>query len=139
MEEKELKEQIKKIVIVVVAAILFTTALTFVFINKFGAKEISVNKLIDKNKELYVLVINKKTKNVKEIEEVLKEKELTYTVVNKDQELHYNDFLKKLSITDEDIIEPTIIYVLDKKANSILVNIKKTDDLNNFLEYNMNS
>ena len=139
MEDKELNEMIGKVTIVVLAAIIFTVLLTLVFINKFGAKQILVNKMIDNNETLYVLVINNETKNKKEIEKVLKDKEVVYTIVNKDVELHYNDFLKKISITNEDIIEPTLIYIEEKKANSILVDIKKIDDLKDFLEYNKKS
>ena len=139
MEDKELNEMIGKVTIVVLAAIIFTVLLTLVFINKFGAKQIPVNKMIDNNETLYVLVINNETKNKKEIEKVLKNKEIVYTIVNKDVELHYNDFLKKISITNEDIIEPTLIYIEEKKANSILVDIKKIDDLKDFLEYNKKS
>ena len=139
MEDKELNEMIGKVTIVVLAAIIFTVLLTLVFINKFGAKQIPVNKMIDNNETLYVLVINNETKNKKEIEKVLKDKEVVYTIVNKDVELHYNDFLKKISITNEDIIEPTLIYIEEKKANSILVDIKKIDDLKTFLEYNKKS
>ena len=137
MEDANLKEFTTNIIIWLVVVLVFGTMLTIVFINRFGSKEISINKKIEKQQELVILVISNETKNTNKIKEVLKKNELSYEIVNKDQEMYFEDFLDKLSLTEKDIVEPTLIYVQEEKPVAILVNVKDLDALNEFIEYNI--
>jgi len=137
MEDTNLKEFTTNIIIWLVVVLVFGTMLTIVFINRFGSKEISINKKIEKQQELVILVISNETKNTNRIKEVLKKNELSYEIVNKDQEMYFEDFLDKLSLTEKDIVEPTLIYVQEEKPVAILVNVKDLDALNEFIEYNI--
>ena len=137
MEDANLKEFTTNIIIWLVVVLVFGTMLTIVFINRFGSKEISINKKIEKQQELVILVISNETKNTNKIKEVLKKNELSYEIVNKDQEMYFEDFLDKLSLTEKDIVEPTLIYVQEENPVAILVNVKDLDALNEFIEYNI--
>ncbi len=137
MEDTNLRELIIKLVVWLVVVLVFGSLMTIILVNKFGSKNISINKKIDKEQNLVVLVVSKNTKNTKEIKSLLKTNNIKYEIVYKDKEMYFDDFLTKLDIEKKDIIEPTLIIIEDKKAKAILVDIKKTDDLKTFLEYNM--
>ena len=136
MEDQDLKELIVKLGAWLFVVVVFGSLMTIIFVNKFGSQEISINKKIDKKDSLVILVINNKVDNTKEIKNTLKKKNIKVEVVNKDKERYFNDFLRKLSITEKDIVEPTLIIVKEGKVTAILVEIKDLDELNSFLEYN---
>ncbi|MBR3210520.1 MAG: hypothetical protein IKF71_01100 [Bacilli bacterium] len=136
MEDTDLKELSRNLIIWLVVVVVFGSLMTIIFINKFGSKDIPINKIIDKKESLVVLIINNETKNTEQIQKKLEEYPLEYEVVNKDKERYYNEFLKKISITEEDIVEPTVLIIQKKKVKSILVDIENIEDLNTFLDYN---
>ncbi len=136
MEDLELKELARNIGIWLFALIVFGSLFVIILINKFGVKDISINQAIDKEDELVVLVLNTDTKNRNEIKKCLNENNVSYKIVYKNRERYFDDFLLKLDLEEKDIVVPTIIYIKDQKANSILVDIKDIDDLYSFLEYN---
>ena len=136
MEDLELKELARNIGIWLFVLIVFGSLFVIILINKFGVKDISINQAIDKEDELVVLVINTDTKNRNEIKKCLNENNVSYKIVYKNRERYFDDFLLKLDLEEKDIVVPTIIYIKDQKANSILVDIKDIDDLYSFLEYN---
>ena len=136
MEDLDLKEFLTNIGIWIFIVVVFGSLFTLVLINKFGVKEISINQKIEKKENLYVLVVSKEDKNLKEIKKTLKENNISYEVVQKDGERYFDDFLKKISLMEKDIITPTLIVIEKKQASAILVDIKNIDELNSFLEYN---
>jgi hypothetical protein len=136
MEDLELKELARNIGIWLFVLIVFGSLFVIILINKFGVKDISINQAIDKEDELVVLVLNTDTKNRNEIKKCLNENNVSYKIVYKNRERYFDDFLLKLDLEEKDIVVPTIIYIKDQKANSILVDIKDIDDLYSFLEYN---
>lgn len=136
MEDLELKELARNIGIWLFVLIVFGSLFVIILINKFGVKDISINQAIDKEDELVVLVLNTDTKNRNEIKKCLNENNVSYQIVYKNRERYFDDFLLKLDLEEKDIVVPTIIYIKDQKANSILVDIKDIDDLYSFLEYN---
>ncbi len=136
MEDLELKELARYIGIWLFVLIVFGSLFVIILINKFGVKDISINQAIDKEDELVVLVLNTDTKNRNEIKKCLNENNVSYQIVYKNRERYFDDFLLKLDLEEKDIVVPTIIYIKDQKANSILVDIKDIDDLYSFLEYN---
>lgn len=136
MEDTDLKEFLTKIGIWVFIVVVFGGLMTLILINKFGVKEIDINKEIDKKNDLLVLVVNEKIKKINNYKEVLNESELNYKIVYKDRERYFDDFLRKVDLEETDIIEPTIIYIEKGKVSAILVDIKKSDELEEFLEYN---
>ena len=137
MEDTNLRELAIKLIVWIVIVLVFGSLMTIILVNKFGGKGIPINKKIDKNSNLIVLVVSKKTNNTKEIKKVLKSNNIKYEIVNSDTEMYFEDFLNKLNLEKKDIEEPTLIVIEDKQAKAILVDITKMDDLKTFLEYNM--
>ena len=136
MEDTDLKEFLTKIGIWVFIVVVFGGLMTLILINKFGVKEIDINKEIDKKNNLLVLVVNEKTKKINNYKEVLNNSGMNYKIVYKDRERYFDDFLRKVDLEETDIIEPTIIYIEKGKVSAILGDLKKTDELKTFLEYN---
>lgn len=136
MEDTDLKEFATKIGIWVFVVVVFGGLMTIILINKFGVKEIDINKEIDKKSDLLVLVVNEKTKKINDYKEVLNKSGMTYKIVYSDRERYFDDFLRKVDLEETDIIEPTIIYIEEGKVTAILEDLKKTGELETFLEYN---
>lgn len=136
MEDTDLKEFATKIGIWVFIVVVFGGLMTLILINKFGVKEIDINKEIDKKNDLLVLVVNEKTKKINNYKEVLNNSGMNYKMVYSDRERYFDDFLRKVDLESTDIIEPTIIYIEKGKVSAILGDLKKTDELETFLEYN---
>ena len=139
MEDEELRSFLMKVGIWAFVVVVFGGLLTIILINKFGSKEIDINKTIDKNQQLLILVVNQDTKNKKELKQVLKKSNISYTVIHRDKERYFNDFLNKLSLTEKDIVEPTVIYVENQQAMAILVEIEDEEALETFIEKNTTS
>ena len=138
-EDLDLKQLFSKLAIWLFVVVVFGSLATIILVNRFGVKEIDINKTIDKKETLMVLVIEKNTKNTKSIKNTLKKYNVDYSIVYKDKERYYTDFLRKLSLSEKDIEVPTVIYVKEGEAQSILVNIEDLDELKTFLEYNIQS
>lgn len=136
MEDTDLKEFLTKIGVWVFIVVVFGGLMTLILINKFGVKEIDINKEIDKKSDLLVLVVNEKTKKINDYKEVLNNSGMTYKIVYSDRERYFDDFLRKVDLEETDIIEPTIIYIEEGRVTAILENLKKTGELEAFLEYN---
>ncbi len=136
MEDLDLKELIRNVIVWLVILVIFGSLLLIILINKFGGNDISINKKIDQKKSLVVLVINSKTKNKKQIENTLKDRNVKYEIIDSEKERYYKTFLQKVSLTENDIIEPTVIIIKKGKVKSTLVDIKKIEELNSFLDFN---
>ncbi len=136
MEDLDLKELSKNLVIWLIVTVVFGSMMTIVLVRKFGSQDISINKKIDEKKSMTVLIINNQTKNKKQIIDLLKEKDIKYEIINRDKERYFDSFLQKLSITEKDIIEPTILIIEKGEVKSILVNVNDLEELNTFLDYN---
>ena len=130
----DLKEFFSKIIIWVLIVIVFGSLGTIIFANRFGAEDISINKKINSKQTLMILVIKTDTKNKAQIENESKKKNFKDESVYSDKERYYEDFLIKLSLTEKDVIEPTIIYVEEKQAKYSLVDIQNIEELRDFLD-----
>ena len=73
MEDTDLKELSRNLIIWLVVVVVFGSLMTIIFINKFGSKDIPINKIIDKKESLVVLIINNETKNTEQIQKKLEE------------------------------------------------------------------
>ena len=136
MEDLELKQLGKEVGIWLFVFIVFGSLFVLVLVNKFGVKDIAINKQIEKKDQLVILVLESENKNKSEIKKLLKENDVSYEIVYKDRERYFDDFLLKLELEEKDVITPTIMYVEKGKVNAILVDIKDMDELYSFIEYN---
>ena len=138
-EDLDLKELLMKLGIWLAVVVVFGSLMTIILVNRFGSKGISINSKIDKKQTMIILVVSNDTKNTSKIKNIIKKYNIDYAVVNQSKERYFDDFLRKLSISESDIVVPTIIYVEEGKVNSILVNVEDLDELQTFLEYNITS
>lgn len=133
-EDIDLKEFITKLIIWVVVVVLFGSLLTIILINKFGSKDIKINKKIDSQESIIILVVNSDDEDTKKIQKELKKNDLKYEIVYKDKERYYNEFLKKLSLTEEEVQLPAILYVEDGQTKSSLLKIEDTKMLKQYIK-----
>ena len=68
------------------------------------------------------------------IKEVLKENNVKYYEINIDKDKQYKEFLQALSITENEIVVPTLMYINNGSLDSTIVEIKDEEILNAFLE-----
>ena len=134
MEDLDLKEFISSVKIWGILVAVFGTLAIIIFINKFGAEDININRKIDSKKSLVILVVKSDTKNTKALESKLKNDGFKYETVYSDKERYYGEFLIKLSLTEKEVAEPTILYVEDGKAIFSLVDAKESEELDEFLK-----
>jgi len=134
--DEELSDLFRNLGFAIVLIILFLILFGYVILHRFGGADSSIEKKISEEKDIIILVHTSKCNNCWEIKKNLLLKTLFYEDINSDNDKRYNSILKKLNLSKNDIVEPTIIYVEKGKVNSILVNIQNIDDLEEFLEYN---
>ena len=104
--------------------------------NLLRNSEMAIVLTIKEEKNIIILVHKSKCDKCWDIKKTLLKHILFYDTVNSDNDKRYQSILKKLELSDKDIVEPTIINVEKGKVVSLLVDIKNVDDLEEFLEYN---
>lgn len=124
-----------RFIIGLVAALVFTIPLTFFFINKLGDKPSKILDGISNQETMLLLVTEQDCNSCKNVENILKENNVSYSVLNKDKESKYSQILKKLDFTQSDATPPTIIYIVDGKVYSSLVETEETKVLS-YIENN---
>ena len=133
--DEDLSNLVRKISFTIVIIIIFLIPFTYFLINKFGGKDSSIEKVLDKKEDLILLVQDLKCNNCRSIKNELNQNLLSYHVLYTNDK-RYEIILKKLEISKRDIEVPTVISVKEGKADAILVNVEEIDDLNTFIEYN---
>ena len=83
----------------------------------------------------FLLVTKEECKSCEDSENLLKKQKVNYTLLNKDQETNYEKIIRKIGISDDDIIVPTIIYVEEGLLYSSLVTPTKKE-LISYIEIN---
>lgn len=131
----ELRNRFLKGIIVV---ILFVVPLTIFIVKKFNVEESKVIKSIDEKEDIVLFITDGRCTTCKEIEKILDNIKVKYTLINMDSDRNFKTMLKRLDITTTDIDVPTLIYVEEGKVNSILVSIKTEEEITTFVEnYNL--
>lgn len=133
--DEDLRNLLSKISFVIVIAIIFLIPFTYFLINKFGGKDSSIEKRINQKDNIILLVQDYSCLNCRSIKNTLNTNRISYDVLYTNDK-RFETILKKLDISKRDIVVPTIISVKEGKADTILVNIEKIDDLESFIEYN---
>lgn len=108
-------------------AIAFAVPSIIFVINKFGDQPSKILKMINNEETMVLLITEDGCKKCSNIENVLKEYEVNYTLLNKDKELKYEEILHKINIPKSDVEPPTIIYVEEGKLHSSLVSANKEE------------
>lgn len=124
-----------RIVLAVLVAIVFTIPLIIFIFNKFGNNSSLILNSLNKKENLVLLVTKEQCKSCEDSENILKKQKVNYTLLNKDQETNYEKIIRKIGISDDDIIVPTIIYVEEGLLYSSLVTPTKKE-LISYIEIN---
>ena len=135
-EDRELLDFINKTIIIIIVLVIGIAVFILVMVNKNSLGLSKVEKVIDNKEDLIVLIRKNDCKKCSSIENVLKNNNIDYYVLNSNNNKRKDIIYKKINITNIDIEEPSIVYIKDGNLYSILVDIKKISDLNKFLEYN---
>lgn len=125
-----------RIVLAVLVAIVFTIPLIIFIFNKFGNNSSLILNSLNKKENLVLLVTKEECKSCEDSENLLKKQKVNYTLLNKDQETNYEKIIRKIGISDDDIIVPTIIYVEEGLLYSSLVTPTKKE-LISYIEINV--
>lgn len=124
-----------RIVLAVLVAIVFTIPLIIFIFNKFGNNSSLILNSLNKKENLVLLVTKEECKSCEDSENLLKKQKVNYTLLNKDQETNYEKIIRKIGISDDDIIVPTIIYIEEGLLYSSLVTPTKKE-LISYIEIN---
>ncbi len=133
-DDEELISLFKRLKIGLIVVILFSIIFVFFIYNKFLPHTPEVVNKINNKESLYVLIDNKSCTTCKRIKEILKDEEITYYEINVDKDSHYKEFLKSLSITENEVVIPTFMYIHDGVLDSSIVEIKDEEILKAFIE-----
>lgn len=130
---EEVTELKKRFVLGIIVVLLFFIPSLFIFINKFNESDPEILNRIDNKETFFIIVTNKDKKNLKEVTNVLKDKNLDYEIVDSTEESNYLRIMDKLEYSRDYIEEPTVIYVEKGTVYSALVNAKE-QELNVYIE-----
>lgn len=116
--------------------IIFMVPFTIALVTKFGYKTSNMEKSIRNKESLLILITEKDCSRCKEIKEIMKDKEVPYYELNFDKTTinDYKRILRKVKISENDIVIPTLIYIQDGNLRSSLVNIKDKNELLSYIE-----
>lgn len=133
MKDPEFIQLVKKVIFAVVIVLLFIIPIFFVIKNKFSDGNHNILNNIRNEKNMVLLITSEDCSNCKEIRKVLKNKNIKYTVLNKDTNRDYDEIIIKLETNKSGIKVPTLMNIEKGKLISYIVDIDE-EDLNNFID-----
>ena len=133
-DDEELISLFKRLKIGIVIIMIFSVLFVVFIYNKFLPHTPEVINKINNKESLYVLIDNKSCNTCKRIKEILEENNISYYEINIDKDTHYKEFLKSLSITENEVVVPTIMYINNGMLDSTIVEVKDEEILKAFLE-----
>ena len=133
-DDEELISLFKRLKIGIVIILIFSVLFVVFIYNKFLPHTPEVINKINNKESLYVLIDNKNCNTCKRIKEILEENNISYYEINIDKDTHYKEFLKSLSITENEVVVPTIMYIENGMLDSTIVEVKDEEILKAFLE-----
>ena len=116
--------------------LIFMVPFTIALVTKFGYKTTNMEKSIRNKESLLILITEKDCSRCKDIKELMKDKKVPYYELNFDKTTinDYARILRKVKISENDIVIPTLIYIQDGNLRSSLVNIKDKNELLSYIE-----
>ena len=118
--------------------IIFMIPIFFFFKNKLIIQDSEIIKNINNKKSLILYIIEDNCDNCNKHKEYLNNEQIKYTLINRDRDSSYNDILKKIDVSRQDVISPTIIYIENGELVTSLVDIASNEDIAELVEnYNL--
>lgn len=136
MDDLELRELFKRLAIAILIILVFATLTTIIIYRNVSSASSSIDSILSKNEDTLLLVREQKCSNCKKITNYLNKNNIKYQVLNIDKEKYLDSTYKKLNITAQDIIPPSIIYIKEKEVYSILIDITEEEKLKEYLKNN---
>ena len=136
MRDEEFRKLSKRFFISMFFVLLFIIPFTIALITKFGVNNTDIEKSI-RNKETILLFITKKNcSRCIEMKNELEKNNILYAELNIDKTTinDYQRILRRIKISENDVIAPTLIYIEDGELISSLVDIKEKNDLLSYIE-----
>ena len=134
--DQELENLFKRLFKAIVIIIVFILVVSLAFIKKFNSDESKPLRKIKKEENINVLFRKTKCDNCNEIKKELNNLNINYIEIKTDTEKYYDSILKELSLTEIDIVEPSIVTIKDGSVFSILVDVKNISELEEYLKNN---
>lgn len=139
MNDPEFIKLRNRFLIEVLVVLIFIIPIIFIFVNKFSLGGSKIIKSIKKNETFAVLLVSPEYENCAKVEEMLSNNNAKYYKLDISNKNRYADFLKALSITKDEVIVPTLMYIEEGKLYATLVDIQDEEELNAFVEnYELN-
>ena len=116
--------------------LLFIVPFTIALITKFGTNNTNIENKIRNKETMLILITEKKCNKYREIKDILKKQNVNYYEINIDKTTinDYQRILRKIKISENDIVIPTMIYVEEGNLKSSLVDIKNKNELLSYIE-----
>lgn len=134
MNDPEFKKMLHKAIFTLTIALLFAIPLFFIFRNKLTHNENELISNISNNKS-FLLYVTKNNCNIcKTIKKELDSNNTKYIVLNKDENIDYQNIITKLDLSDIEIDIPALIYIKKGEVISYITDIESKEVLNAYLE-----
>lgn len=116
--------------------LLFIVPFTIALITKFGTNNTNIENKIRNKETMLILITEKKCNKCREIKDILKKQNVNFYEINIDKTTinDYQRILRKIKISENDIVIPTMIYVEEGNLKSSLVDIKNKNELLSYIE-----
>lgn len=137
MKDEEFIAIKNRVLLAIFVAIVFTIPLFIFMLNKFGNGGSAVINSINKKEEMVIFITSSKCKLCDEVNDYLKDKDVKFTTINIDHDDYYEMVLKKLDLSKENIVVPSLIYVEDGKLYSSMVDINDKEQIDSFIRFNI--
>ena len=133
--DDDLRDLLRRLGFAICILIMFGIALVLAFL-KFGGKTNTVEEKINHKEDMYLFIQKRDCSQCSTLKKALNQEMISYDVLYSNTDKRYQTILKKLSLSERDIVEPSLLYIKEGIVQSILVDIQKKDDLKDFIEYN---
>lgn len=136
IEDSELLDLLTKIVLTASILIICVFFFTLILSRKNSINPSYLEDKINGKDDFVLLIRGKDCSKCKDIKNEFKKDGIRYYTLNVDKNKRSDIIIRKLDISKNDIVTPMVINIKDGKPYSLIVDIKKMDDLNEFIEYN---
>ena len=115
----------------IVISLIFIIPMIIFFTKSIPKTDSSIIDNIDNKKSIVILITDSKHKKFKSTMNQINIKKKTIDKYNYDG---YQELIKKLNISESDIVVPTVIYIKKGDIKATLINIEQDKQLREFLK-----
>ncbi len=134
MKDPEFIQMKKRFFLALLITLIFILPVILLIFNKFAYFKSDILKKVESGNNLVIFLSDNSCKKCNEMENILKENNVSYFTLNKDNSEDFEKIMLKIELSSKFAISPGIIYVVDGKAYANLVDIKNSKDLVTFIE-----